>query len=137
MPHQIIRAGDGWDARFAAGLSVTGIRLELHFQLHIGPGGVEVYSPGELMTDDDIYHVHAWSRANLGRVAELLGLVVRQIYAADSGELTIRFTNDWELLIPVSHETLGWSVYLYGSRLRSLPGGGVRADLGGGPSAAG
>ncbi|WP_405406906.1 DUF6188 family protein [Streptomyces sp. NBC_01104] len=139
MENGIERVEDGWDVRPIRGVGVGEVTVGNTMRLHIGPHGIEVWSPAELTADGVTCSVHAYGRINPGRMPQLLDQVVAEVHAADSGVLRVRFANGWRLDVPVPPEgpggagglngcgDAGWIVALRGRHfLRPTPGGGVR-----------
>jgi hypothetical protein len=123
----INRVEGGWDIRSMCGIGIGEMIIGSVLQLHIGPNRIEVRSPAELTTDHEVVPVHASTRVNLDRLAQLLDQVVAEVHAADSGRLRVRFAHGWRLDVPVSSSAFGWIIDLRGSYfISSVPGGGVR-----------
>ncbi|KJY43413.1 hypothetical protein VR41_03305 [Streptomyces sp. NRRL B-1568] len=126
MANGIDRIEDGWDIRSMRGVGISEVIVGSMIRLHIGPDGIEIHSMAELMADGDTYPVHAASRINLGRAAQLLDQVVAEVHAADSGLLRVRFASGWHLSVPVTPDAFGWFVAVRGQQfISSKPGGGV------------
>ncbi|WP_405804825.1 DUF6188 family protein [Streptomyces sp. NBC_01187] len=126
MASGIERVEDGWDVRSMRGVGISEVTVGTMIRLHIGPDGIEVHSPAELMADAESHQVHARPRINVGKVTQLLDQVVAEVHAADSGVLGVRFASGWQLTVPVASDAFGWVVAVRGQYfIGSKPGGGV------------